>query len=239
MGLNGQVAIVTGASSGIGRATALGLARAGCRVVLAARRQAQLEQVAREISALGGESLVIVTDVRSESMVERMVGRALERFNRLDILVNNAGLGWFDTIADGRTEEWREMIDTNLLGLLFSTRAALAHMLRQRSGHIVNISSLVGRRILPGVGVYSATKAAVIAISEALRQEVYQYNIRVTVIEPGVVETELTSRIPGEAMVGIKPLAAEDVAEAVVWAVTRPANIDVSEILLRPTSQGY
>lgn len=241
MELKGRVALITGASSGIGWATSLALGDAGVRLALAARRRDRLTALVDQVRARGSEALILPTDMRDEEAVRRMVAATHEQYGRLDILINNAGLGWFGPIIDGKTAEWREMLETNLLGLLWATREALRLMIPQRSGHIVNISSIAGRRTLAGMGVYSATKFGVIAVSEALRQEVYDHHIRVTVIEPGIVETEFIDRIPPQALErfrGVTPLQAEDVARTILWALRQPPHVDVFEVVVRPTNQG-
>jgi len=241
----GQVALVTGASSGIGEATARALARCGMRVAVAARRADRLEALAAGIGQAGGEAMPLVADVTDEQQVQEMVRRAQQQWGRLDILVNSAGLMLLGPIAGAETEDWRRMISTNLLGLLYATHAVLPIMKAQGSGHIVNISSLAGRIARAGSGVYNATKWGVGAFSEALRQECVQDHIRVTVIEPGVVETDLASHITQTAaretalrrIQEITPLQSEDIANAIVYALTQPPHVNVNEILLRPTEQ--
>jgi len=240
-----QVALVTGASSGIGAATALALAARGTRVALAARRLDRLQTLVERIGQAGGEALALAADVTDERAAEAMVRRAHEEWGRLDILVNNAGLMLLGPIAGADTEDWRRMISTNLLGLLYATHAALPIMQAQHGGHIVNLSSVAGRTARAGSGVYNLTKWGVGAFSEALRQECVADHIRVTVIEPGMVDTELASHITyGPArqaaqsrLQEIHPLQAEDVANAIVYAVSQPPHVNVNEILLRPTEQ--
>ncbi len=240
-----RVALVTGASSGIGEATARALARCRMRVAVAARRTDQLEALVERIGQEGGEALALGVDVTDERQVQAMVRRTQHQWGRLDILVNSAGVMLLGPIAGAETEDWRRMISTNLLGLLYATHAVLPLMKAQQSGHIVNISSLAGRIARAGSGVYNATKWGVGAFSEALRQECVQDHIRVTVIEPGVVETDLASHITNPAareialrrIQDIMPLQREDIANAIVYAVTQPAHVNVNEILLRPTEQ--
>jgi len=240
-----QVALVTGASSGIGAATALALAARGTRVALAARRLDRLQALVERIHQAGGEALALAADVTDEREAEAMVRRAHDEWGRLDILVNNAGLMLLGPIAGAETEDWRRMISTNLLGLLYATHAALPIMQAQHGGHIVNLSSVAGRTARAGSGVYNLTKWGVGAFSEALRQECVADHIRVTVIEPGLVDTELASHIThGPArqaaqrrLQEIQPLQAEDVANAIVYAVSQPPHVNVNEILLRPTEQ--
>ena len=240
-----RVALVTGASSGIGEATAWALAERGMCVAVAARRTDRLETLVERIGQQGGEALALEVDVTDERQVQAMVRRTQRYWGRLDILVNSAGLMLLGPIAGAETEDWRRMISTNLLGLLYATHAVLPLMKAQQSGHIVNISSLAGRIARAGSAVYNATKWGVGAFSEALRQECVQDHIRVTVIEPGVVETDLASHITNPAaretalrrIQDITPLQREDIANAIVYAVTQPAHVNVNEILLRPTEQ--
>ena len=243
--LQGKVALVTGASSGIGEATALALARAGARVAIAARRRDRLDGVARRIADLRSESLVLEADVARPEEAESIVGRTVARWARLDILVNNAGLMLLSPIERARVDDWRRMLDLNLLGLMVASRAALPHMRRQKDGHVVNISSTAGRVANPDASVYAATKFGVGAFSDALRREVYRDNIRVTVIEPGAVATELREHVPDadtRARIdtwarSMRQLQSEDVAAAILYAVSQPPHVNVNEILLRPTDQ--
>lgn len=240
-----RVALVTGASSGIGEATAWVFAEHGMRVAVAARRTDRLEALVERIGQQGGEAMALTMDVTDEQQVQAMVRRTQHHWGRLDILVNSAGLMLLGPIAGAETEDWRRMISTNLLGLLYATHAVLPLMKAQKSGHIVNISSLAGRIARAGSGVYNATKWGVGAFSEALRQECVQDHIRVTVIEPGVVETDLASHITNPAareialrrIQDITPLQREDIANAIVYAVTQPSHVNVNEILLRPAEQ--
>jgi NADP-dependent 3-hydroxy acid dehydrogenase YdfG len=239
------VALVTGASSGIGEATAWALAQRGMRLAVAARRTERLESLVKRIAQAGGEAIMLQADVTDEQQTQAMVRRAHQQWGRLDILVNSAGLMLLGSIAGADTEDWRRMISINLLGLLYATHATLPIMKAQRSGHVVNLSSLAGRVARSGSGVYNATKWGVGAFSEALRQECVQDHIRVTVIEPGMVATDLASHITQPAareaalrrIQEVTPLQSEDVANAIVYAVTQPAHVNVNEILLRPTEQ--
>lgn len=244
--LDGKVALVTGASSGIGEATAIALAAEGARVALAARRADRLEKLVKRILDNGGQALPIVADVADDAQAHDMVLKTNAEWGRIDILVNNAGVMLNGPIDGADTEDWRRMVNTNVLGLMYATHAALPIMKAQGQGHIVNISSVAGRTAQAGSGVYNATKWGVGAFSEALRQEVYQDKIRVTIIEPGVVATELADHITNSAakeriqtwVKSLTPLESEDIAAAIVYAVTQPLRVNVNEILIRPTEQG-
>ncbi|HZW88602.1 MAG TPA: SDR family NAD(P)-dependent oxidoreductase [Myxococcaceae bacterium] len=243
--LQDKVALVTGASSGIGEATALALARAGARVAIAARRRERLDGVAGRIADLRSESLVLEADLARPEEAESIVARTVDRWGRLDVLVNNAGVMLLSPVDRARVEDWRRMLDLNLLGLMAATRAALPHMRRQKDGHVVNISSTAGRVANPDASVYAATKFGVGAFSEALRREVYQDNIRVTIVEPGAVATELREHVPDPDTReridtwarSLRQLQSEDVAAAILYAVSQPPHVNVNEILLRPTDQ--
>jgi NADP-dependent 3-hydroxy acid dehydrogenase YdfG len=238
--LAGKVAVVTGASSGIGEATARLLAKEGCNVALAARREERLNALAAE---LGERTLAAPTDVSDPAACAALVGRAVERFGSLDILINNAGLGLYGSIADGDPEDWRKMFDVNVLGVLYTTRAAVRQMLRQGSGDVLFVSSLAGRRVPRADGtVYAATKHAVGAIAEGLRMDVHEKGIRVINVEPGLVRTEFPESSHPSAQRyyaerEYTPLEAEDVARAVVYALDQPPRVSVNEILVRPTEQ--
>jgi len=243
--LQGKVALVTGASSGIGEATAYALAAQGAYVAASARRADRLNAVVKRIQDSGGQAISIVADIADEAQANDTVNRTVGRWGRLDILVNNAGVMLLGKIAKANTEDWRRMININILGLMYTTRAALAIMQGQKSGHIVNISSVAGRTARVGSGAYNVTKWGVVAFSEALRQEVLANNIRVTVIEPGAVATELQSHITDpearrdtdEWIKSITPLQGEDIANAIVYAVTQPQYVDINEMLIRPSQQ--
>jgi len=244
--LEGKVAVVTGASSGIGEATALALGQEGARVALVARRADRLEQVAQRVTQAGGEALQIEADITDYAQVQRMIRTTQERWNRLDILINNAGVMLLGRIPGANIEDWQRMVNINLLGLLYATHEALPIMQRQGSGHIVNVSSVAGRVARAGSGVYNATKFAVGAFSEALRQEVTKQNhIRVTIIEPGMVATELREHITDaqakqgaeEMATAMTQLESQDIADTIVYAVTRPDHVSINEMLIRPTDQ--
>lgn len=243
--LTGKTALVTGASSGIGEATALALAAEGAAVAVSGRRTDRLDALARRIRESGGMAKAITADVSAEDQAREMVTEANAALGRMDILVNNAGVMLLGPIAHADTEDWRRMMETNVLGLMYATHAALPLMRAQGSGHVVNVSSVAGRTARAGAGVYNASKWGVGAFSESLRQEVYKDKIRVTIIEPGAVATELTHHITNaeakqqiEQFVGnMTPLESEDIAAAILYAVTQPPRVNVNEILIRPTDQ--
>jgi clavulanate-9-aldehyde reducatase len=242
--LSGQVVAVTGASSGIGEATALACARAGAAVALAARRVERVEELAQRIAAEGGRAVAIGADVGEEQQAGEFVRRAHAELGRLDVLVNNAGVMLLGPIADAPTEEWRRMIHANVFGVLYCTHAALPLMREQGSGHIVNVSSVAGRFARLGSGVYNLTKWGVGAFSESLRQEAVGLGIRVTLIEPGAVATELVGHNRPEVLeqmakrfAGVTPLSAEDIATAILYAIAQPPNVSVNELLIRPSGQ--
>lgn len=246
VGLEGRVAIVTGASSGIGEATARALAHEGASVAVAARRADRLECLAEAIAAGGGGALAVPTDVTERRAVDALARRTLDAFGRIDILVNNAGIMPLSAVRKLRVEEWDRMLDVNVRGVLYAIAAVLPTLLRQGNGHIVNVGSLAGRRPFYGGTVYSATKFAVRAISAGLREELSpRDNIRVTDIEPGVVATELADGIADEEMRdgfakrwgGKQRLTSEDVARTICFAVTQPEHVNVNELLVRPTEQ--
>jgi NADP-dependent 3-hydroxy acid dehydrogenase YdfG len=243
--LDGKVVVVTGASSGIGEATAEALAGEGATVVVAARREERLSDLVGRIEGNGGRTLAVSCDVTDEGQAHALIQRAEEEFGRVHILVNNAGVMLLSKVGKGLSEQWRQMFEVNVLGLLYATDAAIEVMKRQGSGHIVNISSVAGRKVTRDTsGVYAGTKHAVGAISEGLRMELLEDNIRVTVVEPGAVETELPTHITDEeakeglsGLLSLDILQAEDVANAIVYAVTQPDRVSVNEILIRPTQQ--
>ena len=243
--LKQKVAIVTGASSGIGEATAIALAAAGAKVAIAARRSERLETLTQRIQQNGGEALPITADVANEAQVQDMVSATKDKWGRVDILVNNAGVMLLGPVYQANTEDWRRMFDVNVLGLMYATHAILPLMKAQGEGHIVNISSVAGRVANAGTGVYNATKWAVGAFSESLRKEVHKDKIRVSIIEPGLVATELPQHITNSEAKerakafyeSVRSLDSEDIAAAIVYAVTQPPHVNVNEILIRPTEQ--
>ena len=243
--LDGKVAVVTGASSGIGEATAEALAAEGAAVVVAARREDRLTDLVERIRSNGGRVLAAVCDITDESQAHGLIRKAEEEFGSVDILLNNAGVMLLSNVSKSLSEEWRRMFDVNVMGLLYATDAAIEVMRRQGGGHLVNVSSLAGRKVTrDSSGVYAGSKHAVHAISEGLRQELLQDNIRVTVVAPGAVDTELPYHITDEdareslsGLMSLERLQAEDIANAVVYAVTQPWRVSVNEVLIRPTQQ--
>jgi len=238
--LTGKTAVVTGASSGIGEATARLLAQQGCNVALAARREDRLKDLAAQ---LGEGALAVPTDVTDPAACEALVSRAVERFGSVDVLVANAGLGLYGSIPDGDPEDWRRMFEVNVLGVLYATRAAVRHMLDRGSGDVVLVSSLAGRRVPRADGtVYAATKHALTAVAEGLRMDVSGKGVRVINVEPGLVRTEFPESSFGSAdqyyaEKEYSPIEAEDVAAAILYAVEQPPRVSVNEILVRPTEQ--
>jgi NADP-dependent 3-hydroxy acid dehydrogenase YdfG len=247
--LEGTVALITGASSGIGEATAVALAGEGASVAVAARRRDRLEALVERIGN-DADVLVVETDVTDEASARAMVEDTVREFGRLDTLVNNAGVMLLGPILDAPVEEWRRMIELNVLGLLYCTHAALPHLLRaadtdpRRVADVVNVSSVAGRVARQGSGVYNASKFGVVAFSESLRQEVTRRHVRVSIVEPGAVMTELASHNRPEIIEGMRAtfgdtelMRSEDIAESILFTVTRPRHVAVNEILIRPTEQ--
>jgi NADP-dependent 3-hydroxy acid dehydrogenase YdfG len=248
--LQGTVSLVTGASSGIGEATALKLAELGSTVAILARRGDRLERLAKQIEAHGTTALVIEADVSSEEQARGAVERVVSELGRLDTLVNNAGVMLLGPIQDAPLEEWKRMLDVNVAGLLYCAHAALPHLLRaaedapRQVADMINISSVAGRVARLGSGVYNLTKHGVGAFSESLRQEVTQRHVRVALVEPGAVSTELSSHNRPEIREQISKrfgeverLEAPDIADAIAYIVTRPRRIAINELLIRPTEQ--
>lgn len=248
--LQGTVALVTGASSGIGEATALALAAHGAHVAIAARRRDRLDTLAHKIESTGAKALVLEADVTDEAHARSVVEQTVSQLGRLDTLVNNAGVMLLGPIVDAPTQEWERMVQLNILGLLHCSHAALPHLLRaaedgpRRVADLVNISSTAGRVVRSGSGVYNATKFAVNAFSESLRQEVTKRHVRVSLVEPGAVETELASHNRPEVLetiskrfANMERLQSEDIADAIAYVVTRARHVAVNEILIRPTEQ--
>jgi clavulanate-9-aldehyde reducatase len=245
--LEGKVAAITGASSGIGEATALALAGRGAAVALAARRGDRIEALAARIEDEGGRAIALPTDVGDERQARAFVEHAYEHLGGLDVLVNNAGVMLLGPVMGADTEQWRRMVSVNVLGVLYCTHAALPVMQQAGGGHIVNVSSVAGRRAALGAGVYNFTKFGLTGFSEALRQEALHIGVRVTVVEPGFVETELQGHNADNPVVMQatekmreqigQPLQAEDIAEAIAYAVTQPPHVNVGELLVVPTRQ--
>ncbi len=247
--LSGSVALVTGTSSGIGEATALALAAEGAAVALVARRTDRLETLADKIRAQGGTALPITADITEEAQAREAVERTVAELGKLDILINNAGVMLLGPVEQARVGDWERMVQVNVLGLLYCADAALPHLLRaaeegpRRVADLVNVSSVAGRVARAGSAVYNATKHGVGAFSEALRQEVADRRVRVSLVEPGVVATELVSHNTPEVVaesrkrfVGVEPLESSDIAESIAFMVTRPARVSINEIMVRPTA---
>jgi NADP-dependent 3-hydroxy acid dehydrogenase YdfG len=248
--LTGTVALLTGASSGIGEATALRLAREGATVAVLARRSDRLEGLVGRIGEQGGRALALTADVTDEQQARDAVARTVDELGRLDILVNNAGVMLLGSIVDAPVGEWQRMVELNVLGLLYCAHAALPHLLAaaedadRRVADLINISSVAGRVARAGSGVYNLTKHGVGAFSESLRQEVTGRHVRVALVEPGAVETELAGHNRPEVLEqiskrfgSIERLVADDIADAITYIVTRPRHVAVNELLIRPTEQ--
>jgi clavulanate-9-aldehyde reducatase len=244
--LDGKVAAITGASSGIGEATAMALSGAGAAVSLGARRKDRLDDLAKRISSDGGRALPIEADIADQAQAESFLSRTARELGGLDILINNAGLMLLGPVEGADREEWRRMVDVNVLGLLYCTHAALPLMRERGGGHIVNLSSVAGRHAHFGSAVYNLTKFGVTGFSEALRQEALNSNIRVTVVEPGMVDTELqghnTNPVVREGLEKFRNdigtvLEADDIARGILYAVSQPEHVNVNEVLIRPTGQ--
>ncbi|CAN5647676.1 SDR family oxidoreductase [soil metagenome] len=241
--ISGKVIAITGAGSGIGKAIALELAKYGAKVVLGARTEAALIEVAHQINEAGGEAVQVVTDVKKKADLLHLVTTAVDTFGRLDVMVNNAGVAHLSRIDELEVNEWDDMIDSNLKGVLFGMAAAIPVFTKQQSGHIINIISTSGLKIVPTQGVYAATKNAVRTLTEAFRQE-SDGTIRITGISPGYVKTNLVNTVKDEeksqqvlqAMerLGLPPVA---VANAVIYAISQPANVEVGDMVIRPAAQ--
>jgi NADP-dependent 3-hydroxy acid dehydrogenase YdfG len=243
-GIKDKVVVITGASSGLGEATARLLSAEGAIVVLGARRADRLKSLADELAAHGGKAIAVATDVGHREQVNALVDRAVQTFGRVDVMLNNAGLMPQAPLEQLKIDEWDRMIDVNIKGVLYGIAAALPRMKAQKSGHFINVSSVAGHRVGPGFAVYAATKHAVRALSEGLRQEVKPYNIRTTVISPGAVATELPNTVTDPAAAErIRKFYAEvaippsSFARAVAFAMSQPEDVDINEILFRPTRQ--
>lgn len=248
MELKEKVALITGASSGIGVGVAKALAAKGVKVGLAARRKERLESLLREIRDAGGDGLAIEMDVTDQQSVQKGTNALIEQFGGLDVLVNNAGLMPLSDVESLKVNEWNQMIDVNIRGVLNSTATALPHFMEKNAGHIINLSSIAGRKLFKGLGVYCATKYAVAAFSDIMRMEIApKYNIRVTCIQPGLVATELFEQITDtkykKDMEDLKKtmnhLSPKDIAHSMIYALEAPQHVDVSELFILPTEQGW
>jgi NADP-dependent 3-hydroxy acid dehydrogenase YdfG len=242
--IEGKVVVITGASSGLGEATARLLSAQGASVVLGARRVDRLQSLADELTGSGGKAIAITTDVTHCEQVKRLVDGAVQAYGRIDVMINNAGLMPQSPLERLKIDEWNRMIDVNIKGVLYGIAAARPYMQQQNAGDIINVSSVAGHKVGPGFAVYAATKHAVRALSEGLWQEVKPYNIRTTVISPGAVATELPNSVtePDVAESIHKfyeeiAIPAESFARAVAFAISQPEDVDVNEILFRPTRQ--
>ena len=242
--IEGKVVVITGASSGLGEATARHLSARGAKVALGARRAERIQSLAEELIRNGGEAIAVTTDVTRHEDVKALVDAAVKAFGRVDVMINNAGLMPHSALERLKIDDWNRTIDVNIKGVLYGIAAALPYMKEQKSGHIINVSSVAGRTVRPGSAVYAATKSAVLMISEGLRQEVKPYDIRTTVVSPGAIATDLPASItePDVADLVSKfyeqyAIPAESFARAVAFAISQPPEMDVNEILFRPTHQ--
>ncbi|MUH35556.1 SDR family oxidoreductase [Zobellia amurskyensis] len=245
MNIKDKVIIITGASSGIGEATALKLSKEGAKVVLTARREEKLEELKKKIESNGGEALIVTGDVTKKSDYEEVVNKTLKKFKTIDALINNAGLMPLSYVEKLKTDEWEKMVDVNIKGVLNGVAAVLPTMIENKSGNIINISSSAAHNYFPGGAVYCATKSAVKMFSEGLRQELApKYGINITSIEPGAVSTELTNTITDEdiketfkEMQKMTFLEAEDIAEAIYYTLVQPARANINDVFIMPTQQ--
>jgi NADP-dependent 3-hydroxy acid dehydrogenase YdfG len=244
--IEGKVVVITGASSGLGAAAARHLSSLGATVVLGARRVERIQALANELVGSAGRALAIATDVTQFQQVQRLVDAAVETYGRIDVIINNAGLMPQSPLDRRKIDDWNRTIDVNIKGVLYGIAAALPYMQKQKSGHIINVSSVAGHKVRAGGVVYAATKHAVRVISEGLREEVKPYDIRTTVISPGAVDTELTDSITEpDVAENLKrfyaqvAVPADSFARAVAFAIGEPAEVDINEILYRPTRQEY
>lgn len=244
--LKNKIVLITGASSGIGKACAFSFAKEGAKLILTARRDTLLKEIQQELKEeFNTNSIIYSLDVRSYKQVEEIFGNLPKDFQDIDILINNAGLGkGLNKFQDGKVEDWDVMIDTNVKGLLYVTRVIVPKMIERKSGHIINIGSIAGHAAYPKGNVYCASKFAVDAITKSLRIDLLGYNIRVSTVDPGMVETNFSNvRFEGDTekakMIykGLTPLVAEDISEAVLFCATRPLHVNIGQIVLTPTSQ--
>lgn len=240
-----KIALITGATSGIGQATALKAAEAGFDIIITGRRAERLETLAKEIRNKGVDVLTLNFDIRQAMEVDKAIGSLTDKWKNISVLVNNAGLAvGVSPIQEGILDDWERMIDTNIKGLLYITRAVAPLMIAQNCGHIVNLASIAGKEVYPGGNVYCATKHAVDALSKAMRTDMLKHNIKVTNIAPGMVETEFSLvRYKGDAAAaknvykGLTPLTNEDIADTIIFAITRPAHVCLNDIVIMPTAQ--
>ncbi len=242
--IEGKVVVITGASSGLGEATARHLSAQGALVALGARRVDRIEALARELTRGGARAIAVGTDVTRYEDVKRLVDAAVTSFGRIDVMINNAGLMPHSPLERVKIDDWNRTIDVNLKGVLYGIGAALTYMKEQKAGHIINVSSVAGHKVRPGSAVYAATKSAVLMLSEGLRQEVKPYGIRTTVISPGAVDTELpNSATEPDVADNLRKfyedlaIPADSFARAVAFAISQPVEVDINEILFRPTRQ--
>jgi NADP-dependent 3-hydroxy acid dehydrogenase YdfG len=244
--IKGKVVVITGASSGLGEATARLLSAQGANVVLGARREDRLQALVRELTESGGKATAIRIDVADRQQVKAFVDLAVQTYWRIDVMINNAGLMPQSLLERLKVDDWDRMIDVNIKGVLYGIAAALPYMQKQKTGHFINVSSVVGHKVGPGSTVYAATKHAVLALSEGLRQEVKPYNIRTTVISPGAVATELPNSVTDPSVAervhklyAEVAIPADSFARAVAFAISQPEDVDINEILFRPTLQEW
>jgi NADP-dependent 3-hydroxy acid dehydrogenase YdfG len=242
--IKGKIVVITGASSGMGETAAKHLATLGATVVLGARRADRIEKLAKDIQDTGGKALAIATDVTRRDQVKKLIDSAVENFGKVDVILNNAGIMPLSPMERLNVDEWDRMIDVNIKGVLNGIAAVLPHMKNQKSGQIINTSSVAGHKTFPGSAVYSATKFAVRALSEGLRMEVKPYNIRTTIVSPGAVKTELLDHISetdvqqaNKDYVGAVGISPDSFARVVAFAISQPEDIDINEIIFRPTAQ--
>jgi NADP-dependent 3-hydroxy acid dehydrogenase YdfG len=242
--IEGKVVVITGASSGLGEATAKHLSAQGAIVVLGARRVDRIQSLAQELIDKGGKALAMATDVTRHEDVKALVDAAVQTFGHVDVMLNNAGLMPHSPLERLKIDDWNQTIDVNIKGVLYGIAAALPHMKQQKSGQIINVASVAARIVRPGSAVYAATKSAVLMISEGLRQEVKPYGLRTTILSPGAVATELPNSITEPDIAGFIgkfyeeiAIPAESFARAVAFAISQPPEVDVNEILFRPTRQ--
>jgi 3-hydroxy acid dehydrogenase/malonic semialdehyde reductase len=240
--LTNKIALVTGASSGIGRATAIRFSQVGARLIIAARREDRLKQLAKELKT---DCFVMPLNVRDRSAVEKALGSLPTEWQAIDILVNNAGLSRdLSKLHEGRHDSWEDMIDTNVKGLLWVSRAVIPGMVERGCGHVINVGSIAGQEVYPGGNVYCASKFAVDALTKGMRMDLVDTPVRVTTVDPGMVETEFSEvRFYGDkerakkVYTGMNPLTADDIADAIVWAATRPDNVQIAQIVILPKAQ--